>query len=122
MDPATAAAAQQAAQATQQLYQMGAVGAMLVLCVIALATVIFWVFKRMDTRLEETQRSADADRKEYSANMQDVAEKTGAHIAKSTEVLEKLSQGQTQILNRVNQFQCRHGSGPNGNNWGGQGG
>lgn len=119
MDPA-AAAAQQAAQATQQLYQMGAVGAMLVLCVIALAAVIWWVFKRMDTRLEETQKSADVDRKEYMRNMQEVAENSGAHIAKSTEILEKLSQSQTQIITRLDNMPCRYTGGPNnGNNWGG---
>jgi hypothetical protein len=59
-------------QAAQGLMQYGAIGAMLLLAVGAL----MWVFKRMDTRLEQTQTSADVDRKEYMKNMQVVAEKS----------------------------------------------
>lgn len=93
MEAATTAAA----QSSQSLLQYGAIGAMLVLCVLALV----WIFLRMDKRLEETQKSADADRKEYTTNMMRVAESTSAHIAKSTEILERVAESQAKSLEHL---------------------
>lgn len=104
---------EQAARASEQLIQLGAVGVMLLVCVGALA----WVFRRMDTRLEQTQTAADADRRTYADNMQKIASDSSASIVKTGEVLERLCKGQDQISDKIDTLPCRA---PGGNNRGGR--
>ena len=92
------------ASAAQGLLQYGAIGIMLLLSIGAL----MWVFKRMDTRLEETQKAADTDRKEYSKSLQSIAEKSVAAHENSINAHKENSQVMGRLCDKIDGIQCRN--------------